>query len=129
ALEARDFTLAQARLGSCLKTWPNSADVHLLAARTARRAGTFDDAEHHLKECQRLGWPPEEVRLERDLIRAQRGDLAGVENQLIRFVEHDHPDTFPIRAALCEGYIKSYRLPQAFRCLELWLERRPNEVE
>src|SRR5439155_24567809 len=76
-----------------------------------------------------VGWPAEEVTLERDLIRAQRGDVAGVENQLLRFIEHDHPDTLLILEALCQGYIKSYRLPHALRCLERWLERRPDDVQ
>jgi tetratricopeptide (TPR) repeat protein len=129
ALEARDFALAQARLDLCLKVWPKSAEVHLLAARTARKAGAYDDAERHLKESQQLGWPAEEVRLERDLIRAQRGDVAEVEDQLLRFVEHGHPDSFLILEALCQGYIKTYRLSQGLRCLELWLERRPDEVQ
>jgi predicted Zn-dependent protease len=129
ALERRDLALARARLDSCLEVWPKSAEIRLLAARTARRAGAYDDAERHLKECQQLGWPPEEVHLERDLIRAQRGDLAGVEDQLVRFVEHGHPDSLLILEALCQGYIQSYRLSQAFRCLQLWLERRPDDVQ
>ncbi|HLJ97268.1 MAG TPA: tetratricopeptide repeat protein [Gemmataceae bacterium] len=129
ALERRDLSLAQAQLNSCLKVWPTSAEVHLLAARTARRIGAYDDAELHLKECQLLGWPIEELSLERDLALAQRGDLAEVEEKLVRFAEHDHPDRFLILEALAQGYIKTYRLSQALHCLELWLKRRPNDVQ
>src|SRR5262249_41691010 len=113
----------------CLQVWPSSAEVHLLAARTARRALDYGDAEDQLKECQRLGWPAEEIRLERDLICAQRGEVAGVQDQLLLFAERGHPDALLILEALCQGYIKTYRLPHAARCLELWLERRPDDVQ
>src|SRR5262249_16689153 len=73
AVERRAFHEARTHLQACLQAWPNSAEVQLLAARTARRAGAYDEAEQHLKECQRLGWLSEDLHLERDLIRAQRG--------------------------------------------------------
>jgi tetratricopeptide (TPR) repeat protein len=129
ALEQRDFALARAHFASCLQVWPNSAEVHFLEARTARRASSYDDAEQHLRECQRLGWPVEEIRLERDLIRVQRGNLAAAQDQLLQFAEHGHPDALLILEALCRGYMKTYRLPQASGCLELWLERRPDDVQ
>jgi tetratricopeptide (TPR) repeat protein len=129
AIERRDFAEARARLERCLAVWPHSAEVHLLAARTARRAGAYDDAEKHLKECQRLDWPMEEVRLERDLIRAQRGDVSDVEKHLMFFAEHGHPDALLILEALCQGYLKTYRLTHASRCLELWLQKRPDDVQ
>jgi tetratricopeptide (TPR) repeat protein len=129
AVEQRDFALARAELACCLRVWPNSAEVHLLAARTARRATSYDDAEQHLKECQRLGWPVEEIGLERDLISAQRGEVAGIEDQLVQCAVHDHPNALLILEALCRGYIKTYRFPQALHCLELWLARRPDDVQ
>jgi predicted Zn-dependent protease len=129
ALERRDFSEARARLGSCLSVWPSSAELHLLAARTARRAGAYDEAEENLKQCQRLGWPADDIRLERDLGRAQRGDVDGLEDHLVSFVARDHPEAVLILEALCQGYIKTYRLSHASHCLELWLERRPDDVQ
>src|SRR5437773_10940635 len=38
ALEKRDFALARAHLDCCLQIWPTSPEIHLLAARAARRA-------------------------------------------------------------------------------------------
>jgi predicted Zn-dependent protease len=129
AVERRDFAQALVRLNACLKIWPNSGELNLLAARTARRAGAYDDAEKYLKECQRLGWPADDLRLERDLRRAQRGDVEGVEDHLLLFAERGHPDALLILEALCQGYIKTYRLSHASRCLELWLERWPADVQ
>jgi Tfp pilus assembly protein PilF len=129
AIEKRDFAEARTCLARCLQVWPNSAEVHLLAARTARRACAYDDAEEQLKECQRLDWPLEEIQLERDLIRAQRGDVTDIQDRLMLFAEHGHPNALLILEALCRGYLKTYRLAHASRCLELWLERRPDDVQ
>lgn len=129
ALERRDFAEARTRLASCLQVWPNSAEVQLLAARAARRAGAYDDAEEHLKKCERLGWPSEEIRLERDLRCAQQGEVTGVQDRLMLFAEHGHPNALLILEALCQGYIKTYRLTHAAHCLTLWLERAPEDVQ
>src|SRR5262249_25261590 len=94
-----------------------------------RRTGAYDDAERHLKECRQLGWPAEEIYLEHNLARAQRGDVAEVEDQLLGFVETGHPESLLILEALCQGFIQTYRLSLAIRCLDLWLERRPNDVQ
>src|SRR5437868_7115030 len=55
------------------------AKEELQAARAARRAGNWAEAERRLKECERLKAPAEAVALERKLLAAQRGDVAGVE--------------------------------------------------
>jgi tetratricopeptide (TPR) repeat protein len=129
AFERRDLAEAGARLASCLRVWPNSAEVHLLAARTARRAAAYDDAEKRLKESERLGWPEEEIRLERELISAQRGDVTGVQEHLLLFAERGHPNALLILEALCQGYIKTFRLAHASRCLAIWLERWPDDTQ
>ena len=45
ALAKRDFSTAQDHLTRCLNNWFFSAEAHLLAAGTARRAGLYDEAE------------------------------------------------------------------------------------
>src|SRR5262245_40387194 len=56
SLQRHDLTGAQAHLALCLEVWPDSAETHFLAARTARRAGDEEEMRLHLKECARLGW-------------------------------------------------------------------------
>jgi predicted Zn-dependent protease len=130
ALERHDLATARQHLDQCLKVWSGSAETHLLAARTARRAGAFDDADHHLKEYQRLGGVPEAVKLERSLAQAQRGELTGVEAPLVAFSrEENNPDAVIVLEALTRGYIRTYQLMRALDCLQLWLSLAPDDVE
>ena len=45
---------ARERLKLCLRIWPSSPEVHLLAARAARMAGDLSGAEAHLNRCLEL---------------------------------------------------------------------------
>jgi Tfp pilus assembly protein PilF len=129
ALQRRDFAGARAHLEKALEVWPGSAEVHLLAAQAARRAGAYAPAEKHLDEARRRGGVLEAVDLERALLRVQRGDLAQLEGTLLEFVRRGHPDTDLILEALARGYLKTYRLRDAEHCLDQWLERRPDDVQ
>jgi tetratricopeptide (TPR) repeat protein len=129
AVKRREFDRALANLELCLEVWPRSAETHFLAARAARRAGAYDQAEHHLAVCKRLGWVPEEVALERALVLAQRDDPAGLEEYLLTCVHKDHPDSVIILEALAKGYIRTYQMRRASDCLDLWLQREPDNVQ
>jgi predicted Zn-dependent protease len=129
ALERRDFSQAQANLAICLEVWPTSAETHFQMARAARRAGAYDDAQRYLRECQRLGGVADAIELERALLRAQRGDLAKVEGNLLACAQQGHPDAVLILEALAHGNLKTFSLTHARHCLQLWLEREPDSIQ
>jgi tetratricopeptide (TPR) repeat protein len=129
AVQRREFDRALANLELCLKVWPRSAETHFLAARAARRAEAYDKAEHHLAVCKQLGWVPEAVALERALLVAQRDDPAGLEEYLLTCVHKDHPDSALILEALARSYLRTYQLRRAADCLDLWLQREPDNVQ
>jgi predicted Zn-dependent protease len=128
ALDRHDLTAAQAHLTLCLEVWPDSAETHFLAARTARRAGDERELWLHLKECSRLGWPEEALRLEHDLLTAQSGELGGVESGLLAVARRGGDDEPVVLEALAQGYLKTYRLAEALHCLDRLLEREPDHV-
>src|SRR5262249_13608655 len=65
---------ADPHLQRCLRAWPNSPAVHLLAARAARLADDHEAAERHLAECQRLERKSSDASvLEWSLLRAESG--------------------------------------------------------
>jgi tetratricopeptide (TPR) repeat protein len=128
-LARRDLDKARAHLALCLKVRAKDPRVQFLAARTARRAGAYDDAERHLGLCKQLGWVPEAISLEWALLQAQRGEPARVEADLLAWVEKDHPDSVYILEALTQGYMRTYEMRRARDCLDLWLERDPDAVQ
>jgi predicted Zn-dependent protease len=127
ALVSRDFATAQEHLGWCLKVWFCSTEAHLLAARTARRAGAYSDAEQYLRTCRALGAPTESVDLEFKFLSTQRGDLSH-ESYLMSRVLENHPDTTLILEVLTKAYAKAYQLVSAQDCVRRWLEREPEDV-
>jgi tetratricopeptide (TPR) repeat protein len=129
ALERRELAQAQAHVDACLDSRPESAEANFLGARCARLGLDYREADRRLREYQRLGGVRELFNLERQLTRAQRGDLAQVEGPLMTFVEKGHPDTLWILEALGRGYLQNYRLEKALHCLQLLLERRPDHVQ
>ncbi len=131
AVERRDFVLAQANLADCLEVWSSSAETCYEAARVARRAGNYDDAEKYLVRAQKLGWVRPAIDLERTLARVQQGNVAGEDVALLDYVEKNKgdPEVPIILEALSKGYLQSYRLPQARATLTKWLEIEPRNTQ
>ncbi|HMC89353.1 MAG TPA: tetratricopeptide repeat protein [Gemmataceae bacterium] len=129
ALERKDFAAAGDYLTRCLAARPESADAHFLAARTARRALNYEEAERQLREYQKRDGAAELLQLERALAAAQHGNLDHVEAPLLALVQQDHADAVLILEALSRGYLRSLRLEDADTSLRLWLERRPDDVQ
>jgi tetratricopeptide (TPR) repeat protein len=129
ALERRDFAAARAHLADCLRRRPDDPALHLLAARAARRAGLYAEAEAHLDRCQRLGGVTDDTRLEWDLLHVQQGELGAAERRLRETITPEHPQARLVLEALAQGYLKAERLADALEALALWLGRWPNDPQ
>jgi tetratricopeptide (TPR) repeat protein len=128
ALERHDYDEAQRCLEAALRLRPDDAHLHFLAARTARRAGRFDDARPHLAASLKFGYPPEAIELEQALAELQQGDRS-VEKHLLRRVAEDDPDSLLILEILIREYIRTFQLNEAMRCSNLYLEKKPGDVQ
>src|SRR5262249_48637069 len=129
ALARRDFEDAQEDLDRCLADRPDAGGVPFLAGRCARRRDAFDQAERHLEACDRLRWSRARVALERDLMRAQQGDLGAVAGPLHARAKEGHPDRLLILEALAAGSLRAYQLAQAQTYLRDWLQRDPDDFQ
>jgi tetratricopeptide (TPR) repeat protein len=113
--------------------WRWSASTHFRAARAARRARLYPEAERHLAQCEKLqGGAPDKsfpLALERLLLQAQSGNVGEVEEVLWDYVKRDEPETPLILEALARGYLRMLRLSAALGCLRRLLEREPDNVE
>jgi tetratricopeptide (TPR) repeat protein len=105
-----------------------------LTAGRVRYGGSSEDVLHHLARYAELGGLTELLDLEQSLLRAQAGEwgtivesgdhITTVEHVLQSWVQDNHPDSPLILEALVKGYLQSYRLAEALKCLNLWLQRQ-----
>jgi Flp pilus assembly protein TadD len=129
-LERRDDVAARIHLRICRDMRPGDPEVHLLLARASRLGGFLADAEYRLNLCKELGGPEESITLERSLLRVQQGRWSlPLEEQLQKYIDQNHPDLPGILDTLSQGYMAIYRLDSARYCLDLWLERQPNNAQ
>src|SRR5690606_25264753 len=85
---------AREHLRICLRVWPRSTEVHLLAARAERLMGDLPAAEAHLNRCLELeSGPTDAVRLEFLLIRVQSGEADELAPALFDAVDKGHPES------------------------------------
>jgi predicted Zn-dependent protease len=129
ALTRHDLARAQVHLAHCLCVWFWSADTYLLAARTARRAGDFDQAENYLRTCRELGGSEEALALEYKLLRVQQGELARMQGSLVALVVQGDPRTPLIAEILLPAFLQAYQLNDAMACVQHWLKCEPDRVE
>jgi tetratricopeptide (TPR) repeat protein len=127
ALQTHHLEEAQQHLQFYLSIWPRSLDANLLAARTERLLGNYEQAESYLNRCKELQpIATGASQLEWLLLRAQRGELEDVEEGLWYSVSKNDPDTSLILEALARGYMREMRFLLAATCLNRWLERQPD---
>ena len=127
AIQNRKFAEAQTHLRHALKVWVRDADVHLLAARTARRAGFMDEAVNLLVECEELPRRPQGLAIEQLLLDAQLGRLgADGEASLWALIRQKDPSTPLVLESLAQFYLYRYQLDRALDCLERWTKIEPD---
>src|SRR5207237_5473523 len=84
ALEAYHNDEARAHLDQCLRVWSTSIPAHVLAARAARRAEAFPEAEQLLNACERPSpKAADAVTLEWSRLQATMGNLVPVGECLV----------------------------------------------
>jgi tetratricopeptide (TPR) repeat protein len=129
ALSRYHFAQARGHLAVPLRVWPDSWQVHLLAARAARLDGAVEEAREHLLFCQHTQPKAEDVLLEWALLRAQVGELAAVEDYLRDQLRHGSALAPLIEEALIEGYIRTYRIGPALAGVQGWLKQQPDDTQ
>lgn len=116
-------------LKACLQIWPQNPDALLLAARTARRANAYAEAEHCLDQYQRVCGLDEVASLERILLTVEQSCPDPVASLCRRQIEQGHPEAALILEALARGYLRHYRLLEASECLDRWLRLLPDDTQ
>jgi tetratricopeptide (TPR) repeat protein len=127
-IDAWRFRDAYTHLSRCLEVWPEDAATLFLAARTARRAGLYKDADEHLAQYQKRAGITDEYSLERALLQVQQGNMERSEEYLRTTITPEHPDAALVLEALAKGYLANDNLIALAECTSLWLQLRPDDT-
>jgi tetratricopeptide (TPR) repeat protein len=112
----------------CRDIWPHDPETLLLAARAARRAQVYGDAERLLRLYREVRGRDEAYTFEQLLLAAEcRVDE--VSEQCGKYVEEGRYDAPLLMEALTHGYLRQYRLGQARFCLNHWKQMQPDNPQ
>src|SRR5262245_9647368 len=128
ALAAHAYEEAQGHLARYLYWRPGDAHARLLAARTARRLLSYDEAAEHLRRCRQDGGDEEAIAVEGALAEVQRGAHGPVDS-LRQRAGGDDELALVILEVLIQYDIDTYRLRHAQHGLNRYLERRPDDLQ
>ena len=117
-------------LNRVVRLAPNNAEAHYLLAVAERRAGHLDRVSSPLQRALELGWSKDDIERQSLLTIAQDGNMDAIDARLkvimTRGVGDDAAEE--IYEALAIGYLKTYRLKDAWQCLSSWSEWQPRAV-
>lgn len=129
ALERYHTAEAVQHLQKVLSVWPHDPETLLLAARAARRSGSFDTADHFLDLYQEQRKDDEDLNIERICLRAQRGEPDSVFKYCIGMIEENDPSSPLLFEALAQGFWRNYQPQKAEMVLQKWLEQEPDNPQ
>ncbi len=132
ARERKDYAAEHEHLLACLKLGGASADLYLQAARSARRLGSFSEAERFLKQCERLQGPTWGGDLEKILVGIQSGNVSVDQSVVLdywRQAPEGEPAVPELLDLVSQAYIDRYDLADANMVLDLWVERDPTNAK
>jgi predicted Zn-dependent protease len=126
AFEDQDAERARFHLAPCVAWWNGRLDVRFLAARSARLAGNYDEAEEHVAFCERHGGlPDEELRRERALLQVQQGDFNGYRESLMPEGPNDPRLPPSVLEAMARGLEATSFFDQAVAMLQQLFQQDP----
>ncbi len=130
ALRRGDAAEAIALLEQQADRGARSPEWHYLLARAQRRSSHYADAEKQLAEAGELGWNERDIRRERLLIMARRGQVKQVEAQLAELLAAGESDEAAedIYEAMAQSYWAAFYVEDALKGLQFWSDWQPENL-
>jgi len=117
---------ALATLAQADRFQPGDAELHFQLAIVYRRLGNAEQFKTHLKHAQELGFDKtREIERQEILWKAQSGNIGLVEAELQEMRSEDgmsNDTADQIFEAEAKGYMTTYRLQDAWRCMSYWVD-------
>jgi len=111
----------------CQALWFTTRETQILAARVARRGGSWEEAEQILDDYSRRFGDENELVSERLMLNATRGDLTSAGPRLTAMVNEGHPDARLAREAIVVGMLYRFRWAEAEQNVAAWLNAAPDD--
>jgi tetratricopeptide (TPR) repeat protein len=128
ALAENHLNAAQRHIELALLVRRQRTSTLLLAARIRRLGGAYSESEQYLLRCGPVHGMSDAVQLEWLLLRCQQGEVDELAPSLLALVDQHHPESTAILETLASVYMRQTRYPEAFHCLDRWLELTPDSV-
>jgi tetratricopeptide (TPR) repeat protein len=128
AIARADLNRAHEWLRAAQGRQPDNAELHYLLARVYRRGALYLRAKEHLQSAEDLGWPKDDLELQRTMLHFQLGDIREAELTALLARGVDDELAEEVYDALMTGYMAEYRMQDAERCLDHWLAWQPRSV-
>jgi tetratricopeptide (TPR) repeat protein len=124
AIRRQEWPQAVAILDDLERRRGPRGEIELARGRILRRQGLATEAERRFAAAESLGADPEQVRRQRLLATAQSGRIKLVERELTGLLVADADDDFAedCYEAMTRGFVSSFRLDEAARCVRFWSE-------
>src|SRR5437870_1301278 len=126
ASDNEEVASAKSHLEALLRICPLNAQAQFLMARTCRRAGD-PTGLRHLMLAESLGWPRDQILLERRLLQAESGDTWTVEESLLDELNRLPAEERLILEALVKAYLNNFRFVDAIELTNPWIQRYPHD--
>jgi tetratricopeptide (TPR) repeat protein len=109
----------------------STAETQYVLAVVKRRSGRLGEFAAHLRQAADLGWPEADIQRQQWLAIAQQGDVDAVRPLLLRALEQGSTDeqADEIYEAFAKGYLATFRIPDAWMCVDFWLRWRPDAAQ
>lgn len=128
ALSRGHNVVATKHLENCRWVRPEQRDVLLLAARVARRSGSWEEAEQLLDRYWQRHGDDDRLAMERLMLRATRGEIESAGPLLAQHVRENGPDARAAREAMAVGLVFRFRWAEAELALADWLATSPDDT-
>jgi tetratricopeptide (TPR) repeat protein len=122
---------ARARLDALLTRNPSDGYANYLKAVLLRRSGNTQDYPHWRDRAAEFGVSLPLLDLQDRFLAVQQGAISRSEEQsLLQQVEPWNSDALAAQTyeAIARGYLSTYRLQEAWQCLEYWVQWRSDAI-
>jgi tetratricopeptide (TPR) repeat protein len=112
----------------CRTIWPRDPETLLLAARAARRARIYGDSERLLRDYRQVRGRDDAHALEQFLL-AVECQVDAFSDSCWKCLHEGRYEAALLLEALTRGYLRQYRLGEAYLCLKHWKQMQPDNPQ